>query len=76
MRISIKNYGTNDSDEILNIADIKIIFANGKKYYEVAIKILNDDNRFMALNSTSSANARMSPDDLICEWSDNLLKFL
>lgn len=72
----LKNYGLNDLNEILNIADIKIIFKKGKKSYEVARKILNDDNRLMALNSTSSANARMSFDDLICEWSDNLLKFL
>ncbi|MCI6642235.1 MULTISPECIES: hypothetical protein [Campylobacter] len=35
----LKNYGLNDSDEILNIADIKVIFANGKKSYEVARKI-------------------------------------
>ena len=27
----LKNYGLNDSDEILNIADIRVIFANGKK---------------------------------------------
>lgn len=26
----LKNYGLNDSDEILNIADIKVIFKKGK----------------------------------------------
>lgn len=73
---SIKNYRVNDLDEILEIADIKAIFANGKKSYEVAKKVLNNDKRLILLNSTSSANARVSLDDLINEWSQKIFKFL
>ncbi len=68
---SIKNVVANDLTEILNNADIKQIFVNGKtaeKYYNKYIrKIINRD--VICLPSTSPANAGWGMDKLIDAWS-------
>jgi len=67
---SIKNVVANNLTEILENADIKQIFVNGKtaeKYYNKYIcdKICRDA---YCLPSTSAANAGWSVDKLIDEW--------
>lgn len=67
---SIKNVSTNDISRILNKADIKQIFVNGKtaeKYYNRYIKpqIARDAQ---CLPSTSPANAAWSEEKLINAW--------
>lgn len=67
---SIKNVVANDLTEILNNADIKQIFVNGKtaeKYYNKYIReVIGRDT--ICLPSTSPANAGWSVDKLIVEW--------
>lgn len=67
---SIKNVVANDLTEILEIADIKQIFVNGKtaeKYYNKYIR--NTIGReAVCLPSTSPANAGWSVDRLIEAW--------
>ena len=74
---SIKNAVANDLTQILNNADIKQIFVNGKtaeKYYNKYIR--NSINRdAICLPSTSPANAGWGIERLINEWK-NILKFL
>lgn len=74
---SIKNVVANDLTEILDNADIKQIFVNGKtaeKYYNKYIR--NTVNRnAICLPSTSPANAGWGIDRLIGEWK-NICKFL
>jgi len=67
---SIKNVTPNDLSVILNNADIKAIFVNGKtakKYYD---KYIKSKTRIEAsvLPSTSPANASMTLDALVSEW--------
>ena len=74
---SIKNIVANDLTEILDIADIKQIFVNGKtaeKYYN---KYICDviKRTAICLPSTSPANAGWRIDRLIGEWKI-ILKFL
>ena len=68
---SIKNVVANDIMEILNNADIKQIFVNGKtaeKYYNKFIRdIIGRDA--VCLPSTSPANAGWSIEKLINEWN-------
>ncbi len=67
---SIKNVVPNDLSLILDNADIKQIFVNGKtaeKYYNKYIKNSIKRNAF-TLASTSPANAAWSVDRLIEEW--------
>lgn len=67
---SIKNVVANDLTEILENADIKQIFVNGKtaeKYYN---KYIRDTvgREAVCLPSTSSANAGWSVDRLVEDW--------
>lgn len=75
---SIKNVTANDLTKILNSADIKEIFVNGKtaeKYYKKYIcDIIKIDA--VCLPSTSPANAAWSVEKLTAEWKRNLLKYL
>ncbi len=68
---SIKNVVANDLNEILQVADIKQIFVNGKtaeKYYNKYIK--NAIGRdVVCLPSTSPANAIWSVEKLISAWN-------
>lgn len=67
---SIKNVQPNDLTVILNSADIKEIFVNGKtaeKYYNKYIKD-KINRRATVLPSTSPANAQLSAERLISEW--------
>lgn len=67
---SIKNVVANDLTEILNNADIKQIFVNGKtaeKYYNKYIRDIINRNA-ICLPSTSPANAGWSIDNLIVNW--------
>lgn len=67
---SIKNVKANDLSEILNEADIRQIFVNGKtaeKYYKKYIKNkINIDAIY--LPSTSPANAAWSVERLVEKW--------
>ncbi len=67
---SIKNVVANDLTEILDNADIKQIFVNGKtaeKYYNKYIRDKINRNA-ICLPSTSPANAGWSIDKLITTW--------
>lgn len=68
---SIKNVVPNDLSRILNTADIKKIFVNGKtawKYYERYIRE-TVQREAVCLPSTSPANASWSEKRLIHAWS-------
>ena len=67
---SIKNVVANDLNEILNSADIKAIYVNGKtalKYYQKYTEKLIG-REAVVLPSTSPANAAFSLERLIEEW--------
>lgn len=69
---SIKNVVANDLTEILQIADIKQIFVNGKtaeKYYN---KYIRDKigREAICLPSTSPANAGWSIERLLTAWTE------
>ncbi len=67
---SIKNAVPNDISRILNIADIKAIFVNGKtseKYYKKYIET-KVGRKAVCLPSTSPANAVWSLEKLTKEW--------
>ena len=67
---SIKNVVANDLSEILDNADIKQIFVNGKtaeKYYNKYIRDVIK-REAICLPSTSPANAGWNVDKLIIEW--------
>lgn len=71
---SIRNAKPNDISLILNKADIRKIFVNGKtaeKYYNKYILPLTGINVF-CLPSTSPANAAFTPEKLIEKW--NIIK--
>lgn len=68
---SIKNVVANDLTVILDNADIKQIFVNGKtaeKYYNKYIRDIIK-REAICLPSTSPANAGWSVDKLIVEWN-------
>lgn len=68
---TIKNVVPNDLSVILNNADIKCIFVNGKtaeKYYNKYIRNIVG-REAVCLPSTSPANAAFSLDSLIEHWS-------
>ena len=72
---SIKNVTANDLTPILNGADIKNIFVNGKtaeKFYnKYTKKVINRDA--ICLPSTSPANAAWSTERLVLAWKDAIL---
>ncbi|MBR8462472.1 DNA-deoxyinosine glycosylase [Campylobacter sp. faydin G-105] len=62
-------------EPIFKTANIKQVFANGGKAYEICLKFLAKDiknatqNSVIKLLSTSPANAKFRLDDLVREWS-------
>ena len=67
---SIKNVKANDLNEILNAADIKAIFINGKtalKYYKKYTEPILGRTA-ICLPSTSPANATWNLERLVGEW--------
>ncbi len=68
---SIKNVTANDFSHILNSADIKNIYVNGKTAEKYFNKYVKDTigRSAICLPSTSPANAMWSLDRLISEWS-------
>lgn len=74
---TITNVVPNDISSIIESADIKCIFLNGKtaeKYYNKYI-ISNIGINAMCLPSTSPANAAWSVEKLVSEWQ-MIIKFL
>lgn len=67
---SIKNVVANDMDEILQQADIRSIFANGDKAYQLFLKYCRKENQppVYKLPSTSPANAAWNLEKLIAAW--------
>lgn len=68
---SIKNVVPNDLTQILNTANIRTIFVNGKtaeKYYNKYIKPTTG-REAVCLPSTSPANAAWSVERLVTEWT-------
>ena len=71
---SIKNVVPNDLSVILNTANIKRIFVNGKKAESLYKKYIEKETgiKAVALPSTSPANASWSEERLYEEWSARL----
>ena len=67
---SIKNVEVNDLTRILNTADIKQIFVNGKKAYSLYNKYMKQIvmKEAICLPSTSPANAAWNLDRLVEAW--------
>ncbi len=74
---SIKNVIPNDMSKILDTADIKCVFANGKKAAQLYQKLIwpVTKRKAVCLPSTSPANAACSLEMLIRSWSV-ILRFL
>ena len=66
---SIKDVTPNDITPILNIADIKAVYLNGKLANRLFEKYVKCEIPHICLPSTSPANAAYSVDRLISEWS-------
>lgn len=79
---SIKNVKENDISVILDAADIKAIFLNGAKAYELfkkycgGIEDRNEPPAILKLPSTSPANAAWKTQQLIEAWDAELGKYL
>ncbi|MDE6656891.1 MAG: DNA-deoxyinosine glycosylase [Anaeroplasmataceae bacterium] len=72
---SIENVVCTDIREILNHTSIQKILLNGNKAYTLFIKAYPElKDKALALPSTSSANARMSLEELTRVWEEALLK--
>lgn len=67
---AIKSVIPNDLSEILSVADIKKIYANGKTAQSLYNKYIKKNTGFdiISLPSTSPANAAYSLEKLIKEW--------
>ena len=67
---TIKSVIPNDLSEILSVADIKKIYANGKSAQSLYNKYIKKNTGFdiISLPSTSPANAAYSLEKLIKEW--------
>lgn len=68
---SIKHVVPNDLTQILNTADIRQIFVNGKTAHKHYNKFIRDSihREAICLPSTSPANAAWSVERLVREWS-------
>lgn len=68
---SIKNAVPNDFSEIFSAADIRMVFANGKKAYRLyqTLCFQATGRECIALPSTSPANAAAGLPFLLAEWS-------
>ena len=64
---SIKNIKVNDINEILHNSNVKAVFTNGNKAYQLYVRYF--DKNAILLPSTSPANAAFSLNRLIIEWS-------
>ena len=64
---SIKNIEVNDINEILRNSNVKAVFTNGNKAYQLYVRYF--DKNAISLPSTSPANAAFSLNQLIIEWS-------
>ena len=64
---SIKNIEVNDINEILRNSNVKAVFTNGNKAYQLYVRYF--DKNAILLPSTSPANAAFSLNQLIIEWS-------
>ena len=71
---SIKNVRANDLSEILETADIRQIFLNGKKAEALYNKYIKNNISIPSevLPSTSPANASWSEDRLFVYWSERI----
>lgn len=67
---SIKNVVVNDLNKIVDTCNIKQIFCNGGKSFELYKKYCEKNTNLKAIKlpSTSPANARFSLEKLIAEW--------
>jgi hypoxanthine-DNA glycosylase len=67
---SIRNVKPNDLSEILKTCDIRAIYANGAKSYELYQKYIYPmtNRRAIRLPSTSPANAACSLERLVEAW--------
>ncbi len=63
---SMKKIIPTQLDSILKNSNIKKVFANGNKAYEVCVKQIGIE--VIKLPSTSAANARFRFEDLLLEW--------
>ena len=68
---SIRDVKVNDLSRVLDNSKVEVIFTTGKKAYDLYNKYSKEKTGMDAvcLSSTSSANARMSIEDLVCEYS-------
>ena len=64
---SIKNIEVNDINEIIRNSNVKAVFTNGNKAYQLYVRYF--DKNAILLPSTSPANAAFSLNRLIIEWS-------
>jgi len=74
---SIKNVKVNDIKKLIDKSEIKTIFVNGKKSYQLYNKYCLNETKIEAilLPSTSPANAMYTLDKLILSWKQ-ILKYL
>lgn len=75
---SIRNVRANDMGQILSKADIRAIFVNGGKAYELFVKycgqyVQGDKPKLIKLPSTSPANAAWSLDKLTDAWRKEII---
>lgn len=73
---SIKDVKPNDLGKILNVCNIKRIFANGKTAEKLYNRYLKQSTgmKITALPSTSPANASFSLERLVCAWKEIIEK--
>ncbi len=75
---SIDNVIPNDLSPIFAAADIRQVFCNGKKSWEMYLKYIEPGNgvKALCLPSTSPANAAWTLEKLIAAWSEKILPYL
>lgn len=75
---SIKNVKANNISKILNEAEIKHVFTNGKKADELYKKHVENavNIKAVCLPSTSPANAAWGIDRLFEQWNSELCKYI